>query len=157
MFFAQVYARFNHIAIAEIILSILGEPKILLTVNTVHNYISPIDMMIRKGAIASYKDSLMVIPFNMEDGLLICRGKSNEGWNFSAPHGAGRIGSRAWAKENLNLEQARAGMSSKGIYSSNIPIDETKGAYKSSEMIKAAIGPTAEIIHQVRPILNIKA
>jgi RNA-splicing ligase RtcB len=98
----------------------------------------------------------MIIPFNMEDGLLICAGKSNPKWNFSAPHGAGRIGSRKWAKANLSADEARTRMEQKGIYTSCVPTDEVKGAYKDPAVIEAAIEPTAVIVGRIKPILNCK-
>ncbi len=98
----------------------------------------------------------MIIPFNMEDGLLICEGKSNPEWNYSAPHGAGRVFSRSAAKKKLNLNKAKESMKSKGIYSSSIPLDECKEAYKDSSVIEECIEPTATIVERVKPVLNMK-
>jgi tRNA-splicing ligase RtcB (3'-phosphate/5'-hydroxy nucleic acid ligase) len=99
----------------------------------------------------------MVIPFNMEDGLLICEGKSNAEWNFSAPHGAGRLGSRAWAKKKFSASVVEKRMLDKGIYTSAVPVDEVKEAYKDPKIIENAIEPTAKIIDRVIPILNLKS
>ena len=99
----------------------------------------------------------MVIPFNMEDGMIICEGKSNPEWNYSAPHGAGRKGSRRWAKDNFSAEVAGERMKSKGIYSSNVPVDEVKEAYKDSKIIEDNIQETAKIIDRVLPVLNMKS
>jgi RNA-splicing ligase RtcB len=99
----------------------------------------------------------MIIPFNMEDGTLICEGKSNPEWNYSAPHGAGRLFSRGDAKRKLKLDKAKADMKAKGIYSSVNPLDEVRSAYKPAEVIEQAIGPTATIVHRIRPLMNFKA
>lgn len=155
MFFAQMYAHANRKTMARIIKNMFGDCNWEIT--TVHNYIDFQDFIIRKGAIRAYKSDLMVIPFNMEDGILLCKGKSNSEWNFSAPHGAGRVGSRAWAKKNLNHEEARKRMKDMGIYTSVIPKDELKGAYKDPKIIEDAIEPTAEIVDRFKPILNMKA
>lgn len=45
----------------------------------------------------------MLIPINMKDGSILAIGKGNPEWNYSAPHGAGRIMSRTKAKNELNL------------------------------------------------------
>jgi RNA-splicing ligase RtcB len=103
----------------------------------------------------------MIIPFNMEDGLLICEGKSNPEWNHSAPHGAGRVGSRGDAKRKMKKESSaqivQERMKKKGIYTSLVPLDETKEAYKDPKIIEDAIEPTAYVIDRVKPILNMKA
>lgn len=155
--FAYQYAQTSRTVMSRLIYLLLSEPNVIETVNTVHNYIDPHDFIVRKGAIASYKNHRMIVPFNMEDGILICEGRSNPEWNFSAPHGAGRVYSRAEAKRKLNLNAARASMKSKGIFTSNIPLDEVKDAYKPAKVIEDAIEPTAEIIHRIRPIMNLKA
>jgi RNA-splicing ligase RtcB len=156
MAFAQFYANQNRALIArEIIKILMVDPT--EWIETVHNYVDPNDMIIRKGAISSYiKRGKMIIPFSMRDGLLICRGKNNKEWNFSAPHGCGRVDSRKWAKENLSLDEARAEMKEKDIYCSHLPLDETAGAYKDPKVIEEAIAPTAEIIDRVRPVLAMK-
>ena len=122
---------------------------------TVHNYIDPVDLIIRKGAVAARSGQKIIIPFNMRDGAWICRGLGNEIWNNSAPHGAGRLMSRAKAKEILSKEDAEKAM--EGIYTSCIPLDEAPGAYKSASEIKDAIGATANIIEEVKPFMNLKA
>ena len=92
----------------------------------------------------------------MEDGIIVCEGKSNPKWNFSAPHGAGRIGSRRWAKDNLSNRDAQSRMKSKGIYFSKLPTDELKGAYKDPALIEAAIEPTATILDRFVPVIAMK-
>ena len=99
----------------------------------------------------------MIIPFNMRDGILICEGKSNPDWNFSAPHGAGRVYSRSKAKAELNLEKFEKDM--EGIFSTSVctgTIDESPDAYKDSKIIEEAIGPTATILDRIIPIHNMK-
>jgi len=155
---AQTYALANRLFMMNKILKVLGidQKKVVDMVSSVHNYIDFRDFIIRKGAISSYKDEKMVIPFNMEDGILICKGKSNSDWNYSAPHGAGRIASRRWAKDNLSNDDAKKRMDEKGIYCSSLPTDELKGAYKDPKEIEDAIDPTAEIIDRIKPIIVCK-
>lgn len=161
LFFAQAYAKFNHKVISETIFDIVskfGLYKIKETIYTTHNYINPNDHIIRKGAISSYTGEKMVIPFNMRDGLAICVGKSNEDWNYSAPHGAGRLMSRSKAKEIVDLEEFKKSM--EGIYSTSVgtgTLDESPMAYKDCDEIMRLIEPTAEILFLVKPKINIKA
>lgn len=156
MVIAQTYARVNRELMIREIMDELDLPKPKETIESVHNFIDFEDWIIRKGAIRSYVGEKMVIPWNMEDGLTICEGKSNPEWNFSAPHGAGRIGSRSWAKKNLNLDEARKSMKDKGVYSSRIPHDEIKSAYKDPRIVEEAIDPTATVVDRVIPRLNLK-
>jgi tRNA-splicing ligase RtcB len=155
--FADWYAGNSRHWMAIIIDELLPAAPTLEIVHTVHNYIDPRDLVIRKGAIASYEGEKMIIPFNMQDGTLICEGKSNPEWNFSAPHGAGRVYSRSRAKEVLDVLSAREEMDAAGIFSSVLPADELKGAYKSAAVIERAIEPTAKILHRVKPVMNLKA
>ena len=158
MVFTQLYAELNRIAMAHHVLSAVGMniTNVEEQIQTNHNFIDFSDFIIRKGAIRSYKNEKMIIPFNMEDGILICMGKSNPEWNFSAPHGAGRVGSRKWAKQHLNVDEARQRMEQNNIYCSALPKDELKGAYKDSKIIEAAIQPTAEIIDRLKPVIAMK-
>lgn len=157
MLFAQYYAELNRKTILNNIKDVLGI-KIINTVESVHNYVDFDDFIIRKGAIPSYSGSLSVIPFNMKDGLFICEGKSNEDWNCSAPHGAGRIMSRSKAKQAIELEDFMDCM--KDVYSTSVctsTLDEAPMAYKDFNEIAGLIGDTVNIIHKVKPILNIKS
>jgi len=154
---AQNYAQTNRHLMMRDILDILGSPIVIDLIETVHNYIDMKDLIIRKGAIRSYIGEKMIIPFNMRDGILICEGKSNPDWNFSAPHGAGRVYSRSKAKEELNLEKFEQDM--KGIFSTSVcrgTIDESPDAYKDPKIIEEAIEPTAKILDRVVPIHNMK-
>ena len=157
MVIAQYYAKVNR----ETILKIISKKLNILVENSfqsVHNFIDFEDFIIRKGAIRSYKNEKMIIPFNMRDGILICEGKSNEDWNCSAPHGAGRVLSRMQAKAMIDMKDFIDSM--KGIYSSSIckhTLDEDPQAYKDSKRIEELIEPTANIIDRLKPVLNIKA
>lgn len=158
MVFTQIYAEMNRKAMMDIILDILGISQIVDSVSSVHNYIDFHDMVIRKGSIASYVDQKMIIPFNMRDGIILCVGKSNEDWNFSAPHGAGRVMSRGEASRKIDLEKYKETM--KGIYSSSVckdTLDESPFAYKKAEFLEGAIGDTADIIGRIKPVLNVKS
>jgi RNA-splicing ligase RtcB len=155
MIIAQKYAQKNRELMAEIITDIL-DTDMVDPIESVHNYINFEDWIIRKGAISSYEDEKMIIPLNMEDGSLICVGKSNPEWNFSAPHGAGRVGSRRWAKDNLIKEDAQERMIKKGIYCSKLPIDETRDAYKNGQDIIDSLDQTATLLEHIKPVLAIK-
>ncbi|MBQ0020919.1 MAG: RtcB family protein [Bacteroidales bacterium] len=162
MVITQAYARFNHIMIHRQVSQILQEHFGISVVNeiyTTHNYIDFKDHpMLRKGAIRAYADELCIIPFNMRDGLAICRGKSNSDWNFTAPHGAGRILSRTAAKMQLKMEDFERTMTN--VYSTTVcegTLDESPMAYKPMDEIVRLIEPTVEILYFVRPKINIKA
>ena len=132
--------------------------NILESFETLHNYIDLEHGFIRKGAVSSQKDEMLLIPINMKDGSLICRGLGNEDWNYSAPHGAGRLMSRKQAIKNISINDYKDSM--KDIYSSTVyitTIDEAPKAYKPIEEIKECIQPTVEIIEQIKPIYNFKA
>jgi len=153
----QKYADINRKAIAKELSKRL-KFKIKDDLTTVHNYIDLKSMILRKGAISSQKDERMLIPMNMRDGSLLCVGKGNEDWNYSAPHGAGRIMSRTAAKQNITLTQFEKSM--KGVYSTTInrsTIDEAPFAYKPMEEIISNIGATAEILKTIKPLYNFKS
>ena len=136
----------------------LKKEDIIDQFTTIHNYIDTENMILRKGAVSAQKGEKLLIPINMRDGSLICIGKGNEDWNCSAPHGAGRIMSRAKARKELSMEEFKAEMS--GIWSSTVnldTIDEAPMAYKTMDDIVANIGPTAEIVKVIKPIYNFKA
>jgi RNA-splicing ligase RtcB len=155
MIFCQVYAQENRRMIAFEIQKALNV-HFIDKIETIHNYISFNDFVIRKGAVSAHKDEVFILPFNMEDGTLICKGKGNSEWNNSAPHGAGRLFSRTQAKAKFSSEVAEERMAAKGIYTSAVPVDEVKEAYKDPMIIENAIGPTAEIIDRIIPIMNMK-
>ena len=156
MIFSQQYATLNRKIMMDVITSILNK-EIKELIETIHNYIDPKDNIIRKGAIRSYVGEKIIIPFNMRDGILICEGKSNPEWNYSAPHGSGRTMSRTQAKKCLDIEQFKNQMT--GIYSTCIgkeTLDEAPDSYKPSEMIEQSIAPTAKIINRIKPLYNLK-
>lgn len=127
-------------------------------INSIHNYIDTDKMILRKGAISAELGQLLVIPMNMRDGLLLCKGRGNPDWNYSAPHGAGRLYSRSKAKENFTVEEYQDAM--KGIFTTCInesTLDEAPFAYKDFEEIMECITPTVEIIARLVPIYNFKA
>jgi len=158
MIFAETYATENRHIISDIIINeiLSANYPVLDVIETVHNYIDFNDFIIRKGAISAHKDELMIIPLNMEDGSLICKGKDNSDWNYSAPHGAGRLYARGKAKKKFDSKSIQTRMNNKGIYTSAVPADEVKEAYKDPKVIEEAIGPTAEIVDRLIPILNLK-
>lgn len=125
---------------------------------TIHNYISFDDNIVRKGAISAKKGERVLIPINMRDGSIIATGKGNEDWNCSAPHGAGRIMSRTKAKEKVSLEEFKNSM--KDVYSTSVvkeTIDEAPMVYKPMQEIISNIKDTAEIERIIKTIYNFKA
>ena len=158
MYKMQFYAQENRTQIAETILQKLGvSSRPPYVFETVHNYIDA-KGVIRKGAVEAEKGMPLIIPMNMRDGSLICSGKGNPDWLCSAPHGAGRIMSRAEAYRKLTMEEFTEEM--KGIYSTSVcqaTIDESPMAYKPMDEIVAAIEPTVTIEKIIKPIYNFKA
>lgn len=157
---AHEYAIWNREAMMEVLLGELGigKDKILEKFCTIHNYIDVENRILRKGAISLQKDETAIIPMNMHDGSLIVRGKGNPEWNFSGPHGAGRLMSRSKAKESLSLDDFKKSMAE--IYTTCVStgtIDESPMAYKPFEEIVRNIEPNADIIERIRPIYNFKA
>lgn len=126
--------------------------------HTIHNYIDIREMILRKGAIAAHAGEKVLIPVNMRDGSVIALGKGNPEWNYSAPHGAGRVMSRSKAKEVINLEEYKESM--KGIYTTSVnesTLDEASMAYKSLENIVNVISDSVEIIDIMKQVYNFKA
>lgn len=126
--------------------------------HTVHNYIDVKHKILRKGAISCQKEEQVIIPINMRDGSLICIGKGNKDYNYSGPHGAGRLLSRKDAKETLTLEEFKKSM--EGIYTTSVcqnTLDESPAAYKSIDDIVDMIEDTAEIIDILKPVYNFKS
>ncbi|MCL2689534.1 MAG: RtcB family protein [Chitinispirillia bacterium] len=165
---AQEYADWNRRAIADSIISNYfycadtGEPSIQLNqldqFTTTHNYLDCANKILRKGAISAQKDEIVLIPMNMRDGSIICKGLGNREWNCSAPHGAGRILGRGAAMKALNLTDFQKSM--QGIYTTTVnpeTLDEAPMAYKPMEEIINNIGGTVEVIKHIRPIYNFKA
>ena len=153
----QRFARRNREKIAEVLLARTGMTG-TDGFHTIHNYIDTDEMILRKGAIAAHKGEKVLIPINMRDGSVLAIGKGNPEWNYSAPHGAGRLMSRTKAKENLSLEEYRNVM--KGVYTTSVneaTLDEAPMAYKSLEDIIDVIKESVDVIEVMKPIYNFKA
>lgn len=151
------FAHMNRQKIAEDIANSMGL-ELKFVCETLHNYIDTDTNTLRKGAVRANSGELLIIPMNMRDGSLICRGLGNADWNYSAPHGAGRLMSRKKAKETLVLSDYKKEMKNVVSWSvSEKTIDEAPDAYKSSEEIKRLITPTVEIMKTIHSIYNFKA
>ena len=153
----QKFAKRNREMIAEIILERTG----LIatdTFHTIHNYIDTEEMILRKGAIAAHAGEKVLIPINMRDGSVLAIGKGNPEWNYSAPHGAGRVMSRTQAKNSLSMDEYKAMMS--GIYTTSVneaTLDEAPMAYKRLEDVIDVIKESVDVIDVMKPIYNFKA
>ena len=153
----QRFARRSREFMAEVILGRLGM-KAEDAFHTVHNYIDTDEMILRKGAIAAHEGERVLIPINMRDGSVLAVGRGNPEWNFSAPHGAGRIMSRTDAKERLDMDEYRREMA--GIYTTSVSketLDEAPMAYKSLSDIIDVIRESVDVIEVLKPIYNFKA
>ncbi|MBV7274734.1 RtcB family protein [Clostridium sp. PL3] len=160
MSICQEYANLNRETMANIILEKLFIKSLeeFTHFHTIHNYINFKDNIIRKGSISAYKGELLLIPLNMRDGSILAVGKGNPEWNYSAPHGAGRLMSRTKAKQKVNMEEYKEAM--KGIYTTSVnesTIDEAPMAYKPMEEIVSNVKDTIEIIKIIKPLYNFKA
>lgn len=153
----QEFAVRNRELIAEILLErtgLSGEGGF----HTIHNYIDTEEMILRKGAIAAHDGEKVLIPINMRDGSVLAVGKGNQEWNYSAPHGAGRVMSRKKAKASLSMEDYEAAM--EGIYTTSVnenTLDEAPSAYKSLDDIIGVIRDSVDVIEIMKPIYNFKA
>lgn len=157
---AQDYARINRETMAELIVKEFFDADLndFNHFHTVHNYVDFRDNIIRKGAIAAYEGEELLIPINMRDGSVLAVGLGNPDWNFSAPHGAGRLMSRRMARDSGAMDRFRESM--KGIYSTSVhegTIDESPFAYKPMEEILDRINETVKVIDRIIPIYNFKA
>ena len=153
----QQFARRNRELIASILLTRAG-----LTgseaFHTIHNYIDTDEMILRKGAIAAHKGEKVLIPINMRDGSVLAIGRGNPDWNYSAPHGAGRLMSRGAARAALSIDDYQKAM--EGIYTTSVnasTLDEAPMAYKSLEDIIGVIRDSVDVIDIMKPIYNFKA
>ena len=153
----QRFARRSRERMAEIILERLGIEAVD-AFHTIHNYIDVDEMILRKGAIAAHKGERVLIPINMRDGSILATGKGNEDWNYSAPHGAGRLMSRTVAKERLDMDEYRREMA--GVYTTSVneaTLDEAPMAYKSLADIVDVVSESVDVIEVLKPIYNFKA
>lgn len=159
MHIAQQYASMNRATIAKIILK-RAKLHEVERFETIHNYIDIDSMILRKGAVSAQLGEKIIIPINMRDGSLICTGKGNADWNYSAPHGAGRLYSRAETKERFSLSEYKKTMQKNGVYTTSInqgTLDECPMAYKDMQSILNNIQDTAELEKIIKPIYNFKA
>lgn len=153
----QRFALLNRQAIVEEILKGM-KLEAVERFTAIHNYIDTENMILRKGAVSAQKGEKLLIPLNMRDGSLICIGKGNAEWNYSAPHGAGRIMSRTEAKRTLTMSAYKETM--EGIFTTSVnkaTLDECPLAYKPVAEIVENIGDSVEILETIRPVYNFKA
>lgn len=153
----QEFATRNRELIARILLEKAGLHAVY-SFHTIHNYIDKDEMILRKGAIAAREGEQVLIPINMRDGSILGIGKGNPEWNYSAPHGAGRMMSRNEARSKLTIEAFEKTMT--GIYSTSInesTIDEAPMAYKPIDAILGVIDETVDVVDILKPIYNFKA
>ena len=153
----QAFAKRSREKMAEIILERTGMTG-CDGFHTIHNYIDTDEMILRKGAIAAHKGEKVLIPINMRDGSVLAIGRGNPEWNYSAPHGAGRVMSRKKARQTLSMEEYRDTM--KGIYTTSVKeetLDEAPMAYKSLEDIIDVIRESVDVIGIMKPVYNFKA
>nr|DAT88570.1 MAG TPA: tRNA-splicing ligase RtcB [Bacteriophage sp.] len=156
----QEFAKINRRVIRSIICYYMGweVTKEMEQFQTIHNYIEHETNIVRKGAISAKFGEKLLIPINMRDGCILGIGKGNKEWNYSAPHGAGRIMSRSKAKEIVSLEEYKKSMN--GIFTTSVntsTIDESPMAYKSINEIMENIKDTVEIVDIIKPLYNFKA
>lgn len=154
---AQKYAALNRKAMIDEIVTKM-DWKITDQFTTIHNYIDIENMILRKGAISAQKDERVIIPINMRDGSIIAFGKGNPDWNFSGPHGPGRIMSRKKAKESLSLEEFQNTMTE--VWTTSVvesTIDEAPMVYKPMDEIIENTKETIDIKHIIKPLYNFKA
>lgn len=153
----QTFARRSREKMAEIILERAGLSG-SEGFHTIHNYIDTDEMILRKGAIAAHSGEKVLIPINMRDGSVLAVGKGNPDWNYSAPHGAGRLMSRTKAKNSLDLEEYKKAM--EGVYTTSVnesTLDEAPMAYKSLADIIDVIRESVDVIDVMKPVYNFKA
>jgi tRNA-splicing ligase RtcB len=154
---AQEYANLNRFAMASVILQ---EMKFHKTDNftTIHNYIDMDTKILRKGAVSAKLGEELIIPINMRDGSILAKGLGNPDWNFSAPHGAGRLMGRGEAKRNLNMEEYKNSM--EGIFTTSVntsTLDEAPMAYKDMNEIIENTKDTITVDKIIKPVYNFKA
>jgi tRNA-splicing ligase RtcB len=161
---AQAFARANREVMARMILRALDvQFSEADSITSTHNYISEIDGICRKGAIQAYKGQEGVIPLNMKDGTLLIEGKGNKDYNYSAPHGAGRVYSRGKMKEMMrngtytvdDFQKSMAGVFTTTANESTI--DEAPFAYKPFELIQKYLEETVVVKDIIKPVYNLKA
>ena len=157
---AQKYAMLNRLVMLDVLADFFDlKLRDVELVTSVHNYIGA-DDIIRKGAISAREGEQVIIPWNMRDGVIIGTGKGNEDWNFSAPHGAGRVMSRGEAKRTIPMADFKKTMDDSGVWTSCVSqgtLDESPMVYKDSETVKSFIADTVAVTNNLKPIYNFKA
>ncbi len=151
------YASESRKAMGETIISRMNLHPVS-SFTTIHNYIDTENKILRKGAVSAQAGETIVVPINMKDGTLICRGRGNSDWNYTAPHGSGRVLRRSQAKETITLDEFKAEM--EGVFTTSVnesTIDESPMAYRRVDEILHIIDPTAEVIEHILPVYNFKA
>ena len=151
------YASESRKAMGETIISRMNLHPVS-SFTTIHNYIDTENKILRKGAVSAQAGETIIVPINMKDGALICRGRGNSDWNYTAPHGSGRVLRRSEAKEIITLEEFKAEM--EGVFTTSVnesTIDESPMAYRRVDEILNIINPTAEVIEHILPVYNFKA
>ncbi|MFC6862517.1 RtcB family protein [Halomicroarcula sp. GCM10025817] len=157
MLFAQQYARWNRELMSDAICEALGVDPVD-RFQSIHNYIDFRDLTVRKGATPAREGQRLVVPFNMADGSVIARGRGNDDYHQTAPHGAGRVMSRGRAHDVVDMDAFAEAMD--GVYSESVVEavrDEAPMAYKDAEVIRRALEPTAEVLERLDPVHNLKA
>ena len=153
----QHFAELNRKAMTDVIIEKMNLTPVE-SFTTTHNYIDTEAMILRKGAVSAKAGEKLLIPINMRYGGLICVGKGNPDWNYSAPHGAGRLMSRKKAFEVLSMDEYKSSMD--GVFSTCVTrgtLDESPMAYKNADEIIGQISPTAEVVDHIEPLYNFKA
>lgn len=166
MNFCKEFALENRLLIARrvdaAIADIVGDATVFWSklINKAHNY-AEYDSYLngwvhRKGATDASRGTFGVIPGNMRDGAFIVKGLGNPDSLFSSSHGAGRVGSRKQAKENIKLDDfvnQMEGITAKVTAST---IDESPDAYKNINTVMDLQKDLVDVIHHIKPIINIK-
>jgi RNA-splicing ligase RtcB len=159
MTICQTFSKYNRLQIVNTICKLMDwHYDIHEDIETMHNYLDTKAMILRKGAVSAQENETIVIPLNMKDGALICTGKGNDEWNFSAPHGAGRSISRFMAFKKISFDQYTKSMS--GVYTTCLneyTIDECPLAYKDTDELIKTIAPTVTINNHIKSVFNFKA
>lgn len=157
----QTFSEINHLMIMTVLSEYLTKGKSFDStemISTLHNYVDLNDMIVRKGAISAKKGEYVLIPLNMRDGIAICIGKGNQDYNLSAPHGCGRIMSRAQAKKNIDLDKVKQEMKDANVFTTSLDyaLDEAADAYKNVDSILGYIKDTVNVVELLKPVYNIK-
>lgn len=161
---AQEFARLNRRSMLAIILAFFeAELNEAAMVESVHNYISEYDGLVRKGAISAHQGERVIIPLNMADGTILGTGRGNPDYNFSAPHGAGRLHGRKEMFRRLkegqfSLKQYADSM--RHVFSTSVnreTFDESRFAYKPLTAIERHLNETVVVEQILQPVYNLKA